>query len=130
MATPSKPNLYDLHGHHLHITYSTTSIDGKPRFQYHDNFQTLEFSGDQIRTLDSEIGTLVTVTIRLTPDLGSTTFTLLVPQVNLNQSTQAQITTFGVTTLHRFSIAPQLDQGQTEHYTVAELSGTATVVAF
>jgi hypothetical protein len=55
---------------------------------------------------------------------------LLVPQVNLNQSTQAQITTFGVTTLHRFSIAPQLDQGQTEHYTVAELSGTATVVAF
>jgi hypothetical protein len=130
MAATSKPNLYDLHGHQLHITYSTTSIDGKPRFQYHDNFRTLEFSGDQIRALDSEIGTLVTVTIRLTPDLGSTTFTLLVPQVNLNQSTQAQITTFGVTTLHRFSIAPQLDQGQIEHYTIAELSGTATVVAF
>jgi hypothetical protein len=130
MAAPSTPNLYDLQGHNLHITYSTTSIDGKPRFQYHDNFQTLQFSGDQIRMLDSEIGTLVTVTIRLTPDLGSTLFTFLVPQVNLNQSTQSQITTFGITTLHRFSIAPQLDLGQTEHYTVAGLSGTAALVAF
>ena len=130
MAAPSTPNLYDLQGHNLHITYSTTSIDGKPRFQYHDNFQTLQFSGDQIRMLDSEIGTLVTVTIRLTPDLGSTLFTFLVPQVNLNQSTQSQITTFGVTTLHRFSIAPQLDLGQIEHYTVAELSGTAALVTF
>jgi hypothetical protein len=130
MASPSTPNLYDLHGHHLHITYSTTSIDGKPRFQYHDQSQALQFSGDQIRTLDSEIGTLVTVTIHLTPDFGSTSFTLLVPKVNLDPSNHAHITTFGVTTLHRFSIAPQLDRGQTEHYTVAELSGTAALVAF
>jgi hypothetical protein len=128
MAARSLPNLYDLHGHHLHITYSTSSIDGKPLFQYHDPFQTLQFSGDQIRTLDSEVGTLVTVTIRLTTDFGSTSFTLMVPQVNLDQSSESQITTFGITTLHRFSIAPQLDRGQTEHYTVAELSGTAAFV--
>ena len=51
MVALSTPNLYQLHGHHLHITYSTSSIDGKPRFQYHDPFQTLQFSGDQIRTL-------------------------------------------------------------------------------
>jgi len=130
MVALSTPNLYQLHGHHLHITYSTSSIDGKPRFQYHDPFQTLQFSGDQIRTLESEIGTLVTVTIRLTPDFGSTSFTLMVPQVNLDQSSQSHVKTFGVTTLHRFSIAPQLDTGQIEHYTVAELSGTASLVAF
>lgn len=130
MASPSTPNLYDLHGHHLHITYSTSGIDGKPRFQYHDPLQTLQFSGDEIRTLDSEIGTLVTITLRLTPDLGSTSFTLLVPQVNLGQSREAQITTFGLTTLHRFSIAPQLDRGQTERSTVTELSGTAALVEF
>ena len=130
MVALSTPNLYQLHGHHLHITYSTSSIDGKPRFQYHDPFQTLQFSGDQIRTLDSEIGTLVTVTIRLTPDFGSTSFTLMVPQVHLDQSSESNVKTFGVTTLHRFSIAPQLDMGQTEHYTVAELSGTASLVAF
>jgi hypothetical protein len=130
MVALSTPNLYQLHGHHLHITYSTSSIDGKPRFQYHDPFQTLQFSGDQIRTLESEIGTLVTVTIRLTPDFGSTSFTLMVPQVNSDQSSESHVKTFGVTTLHRFSIAPQLDMGQTEHYTVAELSGTASLGAF
>ena len=130
MAGPSTPNLYDLHGHHLHITYSTSGIDGKPRFQYHDQSQTLQVSGDQIRTLDSEIGALVTITLRLTPDLGSTSFTLMVPRVNLGQSREAQITTFWVTTLHRVSIAPQLDRGQIEHYTVTDLFGTATLVEF
>jgi hypothetical protein len=130
MASPSTtPNIYNLDGYGLHVTYSTSSIDGKPLLQYHDSFQTLQFSGDQIRTLDSEIGTLVTVTIHLTPDFGSTSFTLLVPQVNLDPSNVFQITTFGITTLHRFSIVPQLDRGQTEHYTVAELSGTAAFVA-
>ena len=130
MVALSTPHLYKLHGHHLHLTYSTSSIDGKPRFQYHDPFQTLQFSGDQIRTLESEIGTLVTVTIRLTPDFGSTSFTLLVPQVKLDQSNETRITTFGVTTLHRLSIAPQLDRGQTEHNPIAELAGTAASVAF
>ena len=130
MIALSKPNLYQLHGHHLHITYSTSSIDGKPRLLYHDPFQTLQFSGDQIRTLDSEIGTLVTVTTRLTPDFGSTSFTLMVPQVNLEQSSESHVNTFGVTTFHRSSIAPQLDLGQKEQYTVAELSGTASLVAF
>ena len=80
MVALSTPNLYQLHGHHLHITYSTSSIDGKPRFQYHDPFQTLQFSGDEIRTIASEIGTLVTVTIRLTVDSGSTSSTLSCPR--------------------------------------------------
>ena len=81
-------------------------------------------------TLDSEIGTLVTVTIRLTVDTGSTSFTLVVPQVNLDQSNHAHITTFGVTALHRFSVVPAFNEGQTELYTVTELSGTAALVAF
>jgi hypothetical protein len=132
MPSPSTttPNLYLLHGHHLHITYSTSGIDGKPHFQYHDSFQTLPFSGDEIRTLASEIGTLVTVTIRLTIDSGSTSFTLVVPHVNLDQSHHAHITTFGVTTLHRLSLVPAFNQGQTELYTLTELSGAASLVAF
>jgi hypothetical protein len=130
VSRSTTPNLYNLDGYGLHITYSTSSIDGRPLFQYQDSSQTLQFSGDQIRTLDSEIGMLVTVTIRLTPDFGSTSFTLLVPQVKLDQSNETRITTFGVTTLNRLSIAPQLDRGQTEHYTIAELSGTAAFVTF
>jgi len=124
------PDFYQLHGAQLHITYSTTSIDGKPRFGYQDASQTLTFEGNQIRTVTTEIGILVTVTIHSTPDSGSTTFTLLVPTVNLGPSNQASIHTEGITTIHRFSIVPAFNRGQTESYTVTPLTGTASLVFF
>ena len=40
-----EPNSYDLSGHHLHVTYSTSGFDGKPHFSYQDLHQTLDFSG-------------------------------------------------------------------------------------
>jgi hypothetical protein len=127
MTTPSTltPNLYRLRGQDLQVMYWTFGIDGRPLFQYRDSSQTLEFSGDEIRTLESEIGTLVTVTIRPTIDTGSTSFTVVIPQVHLDQSKQDQITTFGVTTVHRLSPIPIFNQGQRELYTITELSGTA-----
>jgi hypothetical protein len=130
-ALPIKnPDSYQLHGAQLHITYSTTSFVGKPHFVYQDASQTLTFEGDQIRTVTTEIGILVTVTIHRTPDSGSTTFTLLVPTVNLGPSNQASIHTEGITTIHRFSIVPVFNQGQTELYTVTPLTGTASFVVF
>ena len=45
----TEPNLYEVHGHGIHVTYSTTSITGKPLFNYHDAAQTKNFSGDQIQ---------------------------------------------------------------------------------
>jgi hypothetical protein len=57
------PNLYQLKGHGLHVTYSTSSIDGRPRLSYQDTHQMHSFVGDEIRTDPSEIGTLVTVTL-------------------------------------------------------------------
>jgi hypothetical protein len=129
-ASSPEPNLYQLQGAQHHITYSTTGFDGKPHFTYQDAAQALHFTGDQIRTAASEIGTLVSVTIHLTVDAGSTTFTLVVPAVRLGQSQQVAIQTLGITTLHRFSIVPQLLHGQTETSTAISLTGTAEVVAF
>lgn len=125
-----EPNLYQLHGAQHQITYSTSGFDGQPHFTYQDATQALHFTGNQIRTAATEIGTLVTVTIHLTVDVGSTTFTLLVPTVRLGQSQQVPIRTIGITTLHRTSIAPQLLHGQTEISTAISLSGTAEVVTF
>ena len=124
------PDLYSLHGDQLHIMYSTTSFDGKPRFDYQDAAQAHSFEGDQIRTATTEIGMLVTVTLHRSIDRGSTTFTLLVPTVNLGLSQQAPITTLGVTTIHRFSPVPAFNQGQTELYRVTPLAGTASFVKF
>ena len=133
-ASPARPvttpDLYLLRGTQLHITYSTTSFDGKPRFSYQDASQTLSFEGDQIRTVITEIGMLVSVTLVTTVDRGSTTFTLVVPTVNLPSSNEAPIYTEGITTIHRFSIAPKFDQGQTELYTITPLTGTASLVFF
>jgi hypothetical protein len=127
---PKTPNLYRLHGHNLQVIYSSSGFDGQPHLQFHDTFQTLHFSGDEIRTVPTEIGTLVTVTIRMTVDTGSTAFTVLVPQVNLEESDSVNITTYGITTLRRFSIVPEFNQGQIDSYAVTELRGTAAHVVF
>jgi hypothetical protein len=132
-----QPNFYSLHSNviqggqfSLYVVYSTNGIAGQPVFEYHDSVNTLSFSGDQIQTTQSAIGTLVTVTTRLTVDAGSTTFTLVLPQINLGQALSTNITTFGVTTIHRFSLVPAFNLGQTELDTVTELIGTAEQVVF
>lgn len=129
---PNTPNLFRLHGNNLQVIYSTSGFDGKPHLQYHDAFQTLHFTGDQIRTLSTEIGTLVTVTIRMTVDTGSTAFTLLVPHVNLEDESNmpVEITTYGITTIRRFSVVQEFNEGQLDSYSVTELRGTASRVVF
>jgi hypothetical protein len=122
----NKPTMYELHGAGIHVSYSTTSFSGKPLLTYHDAFQVKNFSGDQINTVQTEIGTLVTVVIHLTIDQGSTTFSLLVPNVILPPSNVANISAEGITTMQKFSIPPPV--GQTQFYSVHLLHGTASFV--
>jgi hypothetical protein len=125
------PNHYQLHGRGLHVTYSTTGIEGKPHFSYQDSYGAKAFSGDEIKLTQSPIGTLATVVIRVTPDAGTTSFSVLIPIVNLSsKAPSAPIRTDGITTVHRSSIAPPLDLGQIQTYHVAKLSGVASQVAF
>ena len=128
MAT--HPNLYELSGSGIHITYSTTGVQGQPHFTYHDAIQVKSFIGNQITAVQTSIGLLVTVLIHLTVDAGSTTFSVLLPNVNLPDAPfgSANITAEGITTLHRFSIFPI--HGQTEFYTVTAMHGTAKHVIF
>ena len=130
MAMANEPTLYELSGNGIHVTYSTSSFQGQPQFHYHDAFQVKNFTGNQIQTVDTVLGKLVTVFLIQTPDSGSTTFTLLVPNVNLvPPSRMADIRTDGVTTLHKFTIFKP-PHGQTEFYTVHQLHGTARFVEF
>ena len=125
----NQPNLYELSGGGLHVTYSTTSIQGQPLFNYHDGFQVRNFSGNEIQTVDTIIGKLVSVFLIRTIDSGSTSFTVLIPSVHLPASDVASISTEGVTALHKFAIVnPPL--GQTELYTFHALHGTARFVLF
>jgi hypothetical protein len=128
-AMANQPTLYELSGNGIHVTYATSSLQGQPQFNYHDAFQARNFTGNQIQTADTVLGRLVTVFLVQTVDSGSTTFTLLVPSVNLPPSKVSNITTEGITTLHKFAIVKP-PQGQTELYTVHKLHGTARFVEF
>lgn len=124
------PNLYQLQGGPIHVTYSTTSIDGQPHFSYQDPHQTLFFKGDDIRVTETPLGRLVTVIIRRTVDTGSTSFSVVVPAVNLEKSHSAHVNTLGITTVHRFSVIAAFNRGQTELYHTTALAGTAQFVYF
>jgi hypothetical protein len=129
-TTATEPNTYHLQGGHLHVTYGTTSITGKPFFRYDDGHQALDFHDTDIRVTQTELGRLVTVSIIKTVDTGFTGFTLIVPEVRLPQgSTNVPIRTVGITTRHTGpnSVLPL---PQREQSTAVELSGTASLLMF
>src|SRR5712691_8884525 len=100
------PNLYDLRGPGVTINYSTSSFGGKPQLSLKKGRQTHNFSGDEINVLDTSIGSLITVTIAVVPDLGFTTFSFLLPAIELSTATSKQsFRTIGITTIHKTTIA-------------------------
>jgi hypothetical protein len=130
---PNQPNLFELTGEYtqIQITYSTTSITGQPQFHYQDQERDLTFTGDDIRSLDSEISTLITVTLEVIPDLHTLTLTLLVPQINLDEGNESSFSTQAILTTHRTSIGgPNLVKGPLQTYEMVALEGTARLVAF
>jgi hypothetical protein len=117
------PNYYKLDGGGVHVVYSLANRGGTASLTYKDEYRTLRFGPGRIRTAKTEIGTLVTVTTYLTVDTGSTTFTLVVPDVNLGPKPSVPIRTLGITTVHHFSVNPR--PGQVEEYATTALRGTA-----
>ena len=124
-AASKQANAYDLSGDGITIGYSSDSLVGGPTFHYQDRRTKKDFRGKEVRTEKSELGSLVTVTLELTPDRGSTSFTVLIPRVNLDGSKAADVSTYGITTVHTISIGGPVAPGQAETYAAIELKGTA-----
>lgn len=124
------PNQFQLSGNGLHVAYSIGGIAGRSHLSYQDSLRSSDFSGDQVRTVPCDLGTLVSVTIQATVDAGSTSFSVLIPHMNIDSGEMAQIRTQGITTLHRLSLVPQLNHGQLDQYTVVPMVGTAQHVVF
>jgi hypothetical protein len=124
------PNQYDLLGTGIKITYSSSSFGGKPQLSFKKGRQTINFSGDEIDQLESQIGTLINVTIARTVDRDFTTFSFLLPAILLSTaSTKQAFRTIGVTTVHKTSIAGPV-KGVQETYKVVALRGSARQVEF
>ena len=129
MAAKTAPNLYQLSGERLEVTYSITSIDGTPRFTFKKGRQTLNFSGDQITSVEAGIGTLVSVVIANVPDKNFTTFALLLPAIRLQGSKRQAFRTIGIATVTKTTIAGPPPGAQQTYKTVA-LRGSAQQAAF
>src|SRR3954469_17509197 len=119
-----RPNLFTVCGGGLTVDLSLSTIDGRPRLTYQDPARTLEFSGEELALEETGLGTVVTVVLETVPDLGTTSFSLLVPPVNLANGTYAGVVTFGVTAVSRTTLAGPVS-GQSTTYQVTHLQGTA-----
>lgn len=122
-------NLFQISGDGIQLTYTTNGFDGKPHFSYHDAHQSKTFTGEQIRETKTEIGTLVSVVLNQSVDVGSTSFTLVIPTLSLGLLDSINISTNGITTLHKLSIFGT-PNGQTDFYTIQPLQGTAAHAVF
>ena len=130
MAQTTQPNQYELLGEGLSINYSTSSFGGKPQLSFKKGRQALNFSGDEIEVLDTTIGSLVTVIIAKTVDRGFTSFSFLLPRIDLPTGSAKQaFSTVGITTVHKTSIAGPVKGAQQTYKSVA-LRGTARQVQF
>jgi len=123
-------NHFSLSGRGVRVDFSETSISGRPLLTYQDTVRTLNFIGDDIRINEvPDIGSIVSVTLSITPDVGSTTFSVLIPHVTVSgPNGSASISTYGITTMHKMPFAPQVFLGQREVYHAVHLTGTANHV--
>ena len=128
LATTSA-NLFELQCDGVQITYSTTSISGRPLFDYQGPEGDLNFSGNEIETLPSALGDEVTVTLDTVPDLHTITLTLLLPSFKLPDDGDAEFETLAIKATNHTTIAgPPTGPAQT--YEALALHGVAKAVFF
>lgn len=132
MEPKETPNLFELRGRDLRITYSSSSITGKPLLQYRGRVGgNKSFSGQDIRTEQTEIGTLVTVTLEQVPDKHSVTLSVVLPAINGAGRSATPFKTTAVLTTHRTSIGgPALVKGPVQTYQTIPVDGQARSVRF
>ncbi|MBR8840080.1 MAG: hypothetical protein DSM106950_40330 [Stigonema ocellatum SAG 48.90 = DSM 106950] len=128
-----EPNLFELSGLDTTINYSTTSFIGSPQLTYKTLNLSRQFTGEEINTLDTNIGKLVTVLVEPDADTGKEVrLTLLLPTINLPSSLKNPIKTEAILTTKRTPVrggSPILE-GQLETYQTLRLTGTASKVDF
>jgi len=118
-----EPNLFELRGRNVEITYRI--LRGRGEFlDYHDRRHDLTFSGEEIDSLETRIGKLITVTLETVPDSHELTLTL--PRINLEGQSDF-FETPAIRTKHLTSIAgPSLIEGPLQTYDTVQLRGTAS----
>jgi hypothetical protein len=124
------PNQFSLEGSGVRIGYSTSSIAGSAQLSFTKGRKTLSFTGNDIGVRDTPIGALITITIDMKPDQNFTTFSFLLPRIDLaKESAKQAFKTLGITTVHKTTLLGP-PKGVQQTYKSIELGGTAQRVQF
>jgi hypothetical protein len=127
-----KPNRFVLQSGdgNTKVDYETSSFIGQPvlNLTQGPGGPIRHFTGSQVRTRNTEIGTLVTVTTQLTVDTGSTSFSVLIPAISLTATSDHK--TFGTEAIITSHTGPNSvpSTGVHERYQFIPLQGEATFV--
>ncbi len=121
-------NLLELRGGDIRITYSASSLTGAPQLSYAGPDGSDVFTGDEIETRDTALGTEITVTLEEVPDLHLVTLTLVMPEVRARSGAIKPLETIAIRTKTATVINGRSPVAQT--YRVIALRGAARLVDF
>lgn len=131
IAGGGSPNQYHLRGDGVRISYypagaGPLTVDGPIILTYQDAHGSKVFRGEQAQVVDVEqLGTCVTVTLKIVVDEGSVTSTVVIPTVVLPAGGSTTVETQLITTSHQLFLTG-LGHPQRDHYTVTSLTGEAS----
>jgi hypothetical protein len=124
-----EPNQYELSGDDTSITYSMSGVDGKPTLTYSGARGEHNFAGDEIRTLDSDLGTEVSVTLEDIADLHLITLTLLIPEMWIAPRAGEEVRTIAILTTKEEPLTEKIGMpAAREQYAVVRLDGEGRLV--
>jgi hypothetical protein len=121
-------NLFELNDADIQVTYTSSSLDGSPLFSYRDANINCQFNGDEIRSVKTEIGEILTVTLEEILDFRTVTFTVILPAVTvLPMLAGTRIQVAGITTTTHTAIGGSIP-GPQKSYSQVNLKGVAQFV--
>ncbi|HTN23524.1 MAG TPA: hypothetical protein VL120_06020 [Solirubrobacteraceae bacterium] len=121
-------NLFELRCGDIRLTYATSSFTGAPQLTYGGPDGKDVFTGDEIETRETALGTEVTVTLEEVPDVRVVTLTLVVPEVRARSGAIKPLETIAIRTTTATVINGKPPVAQT--YRVIALHGAARLVDF
>jgi hypothetical protein len=124
----TRANVFELFGESIQVSYSSPNVLGGPRLSYRDAQRSLVCQGADIRSQNTELGEVITVTLEAIPDFRTVTFTLILPIVTVMfPSGSTYIRVPGVTATNPTTLGGP-PPGPERLYAVVMLQGTAQYI--
>jgi len=121
-------NHFELRRGRTWISFSATSLSGKPLLHFEGGGLPRDFSGDEIRVEEGELGTMVTVDLRVVVDGPIDKLTLILPLVQLADGSPERFQSpVAFHTVERSIAGLPLVPGPVQAYDVKRFDGTASL---